>query len=72
MANVGIGFRHRHCAIKVGAPAWRPDLSVVLCRVIPGVELYSPELRGHGLALPVRARHQIRQRPDRVRRSILG
>ena len=32
----------RLCAIEVGAPAWRPDLSVVLCRVIAGIELNSP------------------------------
>jgi hypothetical protein len=48
----------------VGAPAWRPDLSVVLYRVIAGADLNSPDLRRHGLALPVRVRHQIRQIED--------
>ena len=42
------------------------------CVVIAGAELNSPDLRRHGLALPVHARHQIRQRFDRVRRWILG
>ena len=42
------------------------------CVVIAGAELNSPDLRRHCLALPVRAKHQIRQRSDRRRHWILG
>ena len=57
---------------QVGAPAWRPDLSVVSCRVIAGGASNSQDLRRRGLALPVRERHRIRQRSDRPCRWILG